>query len=39
MPPAKNLGLMTSYGGIIRIRFPVEGHTFLSACLQAPVFF
>ena len=25
------------YVGIIQIRFSVEGHTFLSACLQAPV--
>ena len=35
---------MTSYGGIIRIRLRVEGHTFLSACLandfaaSSPVF-
>ena len=27
------------YVGIIQIRFPVEGHTFLSACIQAPVCF
>ena len=26
--------MMTSYGGIIRIRLRVEGHTFLSACLS-----
>jgi hypothetical protein len=25
------------YVGIIQIRFSVEGHTFLSACIQAPV--
>ena len=27
------------YVGIIQIRFSVEGHTFLSACIQAPVCF
>ena len=31
--------ILTSYDGIIRIRFKVEGFTFLSACLtSSPVF-
>ena len=32
MPPVKNLWVMTSYGGIIRIRLRVEVDYFLSAC-------
>lgn len=32
MPPVKILCVMTSYGGIIRIRLKVEVDDFLSAC-------
>ena len=31
------IGSYFPYVGIIQIRFSVEGRTFLSACIQAPV--